>query len=161
VIALCLSGGKPPAAVEDRLATATRLVEGLTGAGVPIEDIHVDPCVFPISTGPDHGPAVLEAVSRIRERFPGVHTSAGVSNVSFGLPVRRLLNEAFLVMLVGRGLDTAIIDPCDAETMARLAAAEALAGADAFCKNYLQAYRSGKLQAPEPAQASGMQQPAG
>jgi cobalamin-dependent methionine synthase I len=150
VIALCMSSDSPPAGADDRVATATRLVNGLMAGGVPADDIYVDPCVFPISTGTDHGPAVLEAVSRIKALFPDVHISAGVSNVSFGLPVRKLINEVFLVMLLGRGLDTGIIDPCDEGVVARIRAAEALAGKDVFCAEYLQYYRSGKLDFMKP-----------
>jgi cobalamin-dependent methionine synthase I len=150
VIALCLSTGAPPKGLEDRVATAVSLVRRLTDAGVPPGNIYVDPCVFPISTGSQHGPAVLDAISRIRSQCPEVHTSCGVSNVSYGLPVRKLLNEAFLLMLLGRGMDAAIIDPCDVGLMARLSAAEALGGRDAHCMAYLRAYRNGKLEPPQP-----------
>ncbi len=146
VVALCLSGGAPPKGLEDRVATAVSLVNRLTSGGVPPDKVYVDPCVFPVSTGSQHGPALLDAISRIRSECPGVHTSCGVSNVSYGLPVRRLLNEVFLLMLLGRGLDAAIIDPCDRGLMARILAAETLTGRDAFCKAYLQAYRAGKLE---------------
>ncbi len=140
-----MSESGPPSGLDDRVATAARLVERLTSAGIPPGDVYVDPCVFPVSTGGAHGPALLDAVSRIRALYPDIHTTCGVSNVSFGLPARKLLNEAFLMMLLGRGLDTAIIDPCDAGLMARITAAEALIGRDNFCEAYLLSYRSGRL----------------
>jgi cobalamin-dependent methionine synthase I len=146
VIALCLSAGAPPKGVEDRMATAISLVERLTAAGMPAGDIYVDPCVFPISTDVAHGPAVLETIRRIRGECPGVHTSCGVSNVSYGLPVRKLLNEVFLLMLLAHGMDAAIIDPCDAGLTARILAAEALRAGDPYCTSYLRAFRSGKLE---------------
>jgi len=151
VIALCMSESGPPSGVDGRVDAAARLVDRLTSAGIPIGDIYVDPCVFPLSTGTEHGPALLEAIGRIRARYPGVHTSCGVSNVSFGLPVRKLLNEVFLVMLVAHGLDAAIIDPCQEGIAARIAAAEALAGRDEFCQQYLLAFRSGILEPRRPA----------
>jgi 5-methyltetrahydrofolate--homocysteine methyltransferase len=147
VIALCMSGSAPPSGAEDRVATANRLVQGLGEAGVALADIYVDPCVFPIGTGTEHGPAVMDAVSAIRAAYPEVHISAGVSNVSFGLPVRRVLNGTFLIMLMARGLDTAIVDPTEEGLMARIKAAEALAGRDPFCEQYLVAFRSGRLEA--------------
>ncbi len=150
VIALCLSSAAPPKGLEDRVATAIGLIERLTAAGVAPGNIYVDPCVFPLSTGSEHGPAVLDAITRIRSQFPDVHTSCGVSNVSYGLPIRKLLNEVFLLMLLGRGMDAAIIDPCDAGLMAKISAAEALGGRDKHCKAYLRAYRDGKLE-PLPA----------
>jgi 5-methyltetrahydrofolate--homocysteine methyltransferase len=148
VIALCMSSAGTPSGVDDRLQTASRLVERLTGQGVELDDIFVDPCVLPISTGPEHGPAVLEAIGCITKRFPGVHTSVGLSNVSFGLPVRKLVNEVFLMLLLARGLDAAILDPCDRQLMANVAAAEALLGRDEFCVRYLRAFRAGKLEMP-------------
>jgi len=153
VIALCMSGAAPPAGVEERVATAVRLVEMLTAAGVAPEDIYVDPCVFPISTGSEHGPALLDAVTRIRAVYPEVHLSAGVSNVSFGMPARRLLNDTFLIMLIARGLDAAIIDPCDEGVVARILAAEALAGRDDYCAHFLKAYRAGRIPPGTPTAA--------
>lgn len=146
VVALCMTASGPPAGVDDRVEIASRLVDRLVAAGLALDDIYVDPCVFPISSGAGYGPAVLEAVTRIRASFPDVHISCGVSNVSYGLPVRKLLNEVYLLMLIDRGLDTAIIDPCSDGLVARILAAEALSGKDEFCQNYLRAYRSGQLQ---------------
>jgi len=123
-------------------------VDGLTAEGMALDDVYLDLCVLPVSTGPEHGKALLEAIGQIRGRYPGVHISAGVSNVSFGLPVRKLLNEVFLVLLMARGLDTAIVDPCDRQLMMNLKAAEALLGRDEYCVEYLRAYREGKLELP-------------
>jgi len=113
-----------------------------------LDDIYVDACVLPVSTGPEHGKAILEAIGQIAARYPGVHISAGVSNVSFGLPLRKLLNEVFLLLLMARGLDTAIVDPCDPQLMMNIRAAEALLGRDEYCANYLRAFREGKLLLP-------------
>jgi 5-methyltetrahydrofolate--homocysteine methyltransferase len=146
VVALCISESGPPGGMEDRVAIASRLVDHLTGEGILLDDIYVDPCVFPIGTGFQNGLNVLEAISRIRARYPGVHTSCGVSNVSFGLPARKLLNEVFLIMLMSRGMDAAIIDPCDEGVIARITAAQALGGRDADCMGYIKAYRKGILE---------------
>ena len=145
VIALCLEASGTPKSADDRVATATRLIDQLTGAGIPVERIYVDPCVFPVSTGPEHGPALIDAIGMIKEGFPEVHISCGVSNVSFGLPERKLLNRVFLPMLLAKGMDTAILDPCDSQMMATIAASEALLGIDEFCMSYLEAHREGKL----------------
>jgi 5-methyltetrahydrofolate--homocysteine methyltransferase len=148
VIALCMGAAGPPTGVEDRIATACHLVDGLTAEGMALDDVYLDLCVLPVSTGPEHGKALLEAIGQIRGRHPGVHISAGLSNVSFGLPVRKLLNEAFLVLLMARGLDAAIVDPCDRQLMMNVKAAEALLGRDEYCVEYLRAYREGKLELP-------------
>jgi len=148
VVALCMGESGPPASLEARMATAYRLVDRLTADGVPIDDIYVDPCVMPVSIGMVHGKAVAEAIGQVTARYPGIHASAGVSNVSFGLPVRKLLNEVFLLLLMERGLDAAIVDPCDPQLMMNIRAAEALLGRDRLCTNYLRAYREGKLEPP-------------
>jgi 5-methyltetrahydrofolate--homocysteine methyltransferase len=146
VIALCMGEAGPPAGLEDRLVTAGRLVDRLTAEGVALDNIYVDACVMPVSTGPEHPKAVLEAVGRIMTEYPGVHTSVGVSNVSFGLPVRKLLNQVFLSLLMARGLDAVVADPCDRQTMMNIAAAEALLGRDEYCVEYLRVFRDGKLE---------------
>jgi 5-methyltetrahydrofolate--homocysteine methyltransferase len=146
VIALCLSDDGPPKTLDARLDIAARLVDRLTGDGVPLENIYVDPCVFPVSTGSDAGTFVLDAVGWIHSQYPGIHTICGASNVSFGLPVRKLLNAVFVAMLIARGLDSAIIDPCNSLTRACFLAAEVLAGRDEFCTNYIAAFRAGDLE---------------
>jgi 5-methyltetrahydrofolate corrinoid/iron sulfur protein methyltransferase len=148
VIALCMAESGTPTSVTDRVSTACRLVDKLTAEGLALDDIYVDACVLPISTGPEHGMSLLEAIGMITSRYPGVHTSVGLSNISFGLPARKLMNETFLLLLMARGLDAAIVDPCDRQLMANIAAAEALLGRDEYCVDYLRAFREGKLESP-------------
>lgn len=154
-IALCMSDSGTPASVEDRVNTASRLVDRLTAEGLAPDDIFVDGCVMPVSAEPESGRFLAEAIGQITARYPGVHTSVGLSNVSFGLPVRKLLNETFLVVLIARGLDAAIADPCNEQLMRGILAAEALLARDEYCAGYLRAYRKGKLEpaAVAPAQA--------
>jgi 5-methyltetrahydrofolate--homocysteine methyltransferase len=147
LIALCMTEAGPPSEIEDRVATASRLVDRLTAEGFVIDDLYVDACVMPASTSQDQGVKLLTAIHRIVERYPGIHISAGVSNVSFGLPQRKLLNQAFMLVLMAHGLDTAIVDPCDQQLMTNVLAAEALLGRDEYCAQYLRAYRQGKLAA--------------
>ncbi len=146
VIALCMSDDGLPTGYEDRIEIAARLVDRLTGDGIPLENIHVDPCVFPISTDSAAGTWVLDAVGHIHTRYPGIHTICGASNVSFGLPLRKILNSVFLPMLIARGLDSVITDPCNKLIRANLFAAETLAGRDDFCTNYIGAFRAGDLE---------------
>ena len=141
VIALCISESGPAAGAEAR-----RLVDLLAAEGVPLADIYVDPCAMPLSSGPEEVVAVLEVIPRIMAEYPGVHTSVGVSNVSFGLPARKLLNQVYLPLLMARGLDAVVVDPCDRQIMINIIAAEALLGRDEFCMEYLRAFRQGKLE---------------
>ncbi len=145
VIALCMSEAGPPAGVEDRVDIASRLLDRLTAEGFALDDLYVDACVMPISTSQDQGVKLMLAISQIAQRYPGVHFSAGVSNVSFGVPQRKLLNETYMLLLMAHGLDAAIVDPCDQQMMINVLAAEALLGRDDYCGAYLRAYRQGKL----------------
>lgn len=145
VIALCLSDRGMPADAEERVAVGRELVQAIMDAGVEPERIFIDPVVVPQGTDHRAGGWVLDAISELRALFPGCHITGGLSNISYGLPERRLLNRVFTAMCISRGLDSAVIDPLDREMMATVCAAEALAGRDEWCMNYLQAYREGKL----------------
>ena len=144
VVALC-QGERVATTAQQKVDTASRLVERLAGAGVALDDIYVDPLVFPLATDTGAGTAALEAFREIALRFPGVHTICGLTNVSHGLPARKLINRAFLVSALGAGLDAAILDPTDRELMAALHAAQAVLGRDEYCLGYLKAFRAGKL----------------
>jgi cobalamin-dependent methionine synthase I len=148
IVALCMSDEGMPETSDERLQIAGKLIEGLTGKGVSLSNIFVDPLVQPLSTRDDFGAEFLRAVEGIMTRFPGVHTICGLSNISYGLPERKLLNRTFAAMALAKGLDGLIIDPLDRGIIAHLIAAEALAGHDKYCTKYLKAYRSKKLQSP-------------
>lgn len=145
VIALCMSDDGMPETVEQRVSIADKLVNGLVSKNVPLENIYVDPLVQPISTNGIYGVAFLDAIEQIMTNFPGVHTACGLSNISYGLPERKLLNQTFMVMAILKGLDGAIINPLDRRMMAMILATEALAGKDEYCMNYIDAFRAEKL----------------
>jgi 5-methyltetrahydrofolate--homocysteine methyltransferase len=145
VVALCMSDEGMPETADQRLAIADKLINGLVQNNVKLENIYVDPLVQSIGTNPVYGREFLEAIDQITTRFEGVHIMCGLSNISFGLPERKYLNQTFMVMAIARGLDGAIVDPLDQKMMANIIAAEALAGKDEFCMNYLSAYRAGKF----------------
>jgi 5-methyltetrahydrofolate--homocysteine methyltransferase len=145
VIALCMSDQGMPETRDDRVAIADELINNLVKNNVAIENIYVDPLVQPISTRDDYGREFLNAIEAIMTGFPGVHTICGLSNISYGLPERKLLNQTFAVMAVAKKLDGAIINPLDKRMMANIIAAETLAGNDEFCSNYLSAYREDRL----------------
>lgn len=146
MIALCMSDAGMPETVDDRLKIADALVDGLVQKGVKVENIFVDPLVQPMSVNNHFGVAFLDAVEQIMKRFPGVHTACGLSNISYGLPARKFLNQTFMTMAIAKGLDGAIVNPLDKKMMANITAAEALAGRDNFCMKYLKAYRAGRLE---------------
>ncbi len=145
VIALCMSDAGMPESVEDRLKIADQLVNGLIQNNVKTENIFVDPLVQPVSVNKTFGMEFLNAVEEIMKRFEGIHTVCGLSNISYGLPARKFLNRCFMTMAISRGLDAAIMNPLDQQMMAAVAGAEALAGKDDFCMNYLKAFRAGNF----------------
>jgi len=143
VIALCMSDEGMPQTVDDRLKIADKLVNGLVQNNVPIENIFVDPLVQPLSVNDLFGLEFLNAIEQIMKRFKGVHTACGLSNISYGLPARKFMNQTFMAMAIAKGLDGAIVNPLDKKMMANIIAAEALIGKDNFCMDYLKAYRAG------------------
>lgn len=146
VVALCMSDEGMPDTADRRLAIADQLINGLVKHNVALDNIYVDPLVQPVSTNVDYGREFLQAIELIMTKFEGVHTMCGLSNVSYGLPERKLLNQTFVAMAVSKGLDGLIMNPLDQRMMAIIIAAEALIGRDNFCMNYLKAYRAKKLE---------------
>lgn len=145
IVVLCQSDTGMGRTVEEKLDIAKQMVEILTKEGTAPGDIFIDPLIYPIATDTQSAVAALGAIREIMRQIPEVHTICGLTNVSFGLPVRKLLNRTFLVAAMAQGLDSAIIDPTDRELMAGLAAAEAILDRDKFCAGYITAYRQGKL----------------
>jgi 5-methyltetrahydrofolate--homocysteine methyltransferase len=146
VIALCMSDEGMPKTVEDRLKIADKLVNGLLQNNVKMGNIFVDPLVQPLSVDDTFGTEFIKAVEQIMQKFEGIHTACGLSNISYGLPVRPFLNQTFMIMAITKGLDGAIVNPLDKKMMANITAAETLAGKDSFCMNFLQAFRAGKFE---------------
>ncbi len=146
VIALAMDDTGIQSDPEKRLSVARDLVNNLTAAGVDLDDIYVDPLTFPIGTGSDVGTSMLDIIEKIMTEFPGVHTIAGLSNISHGMPGRKFLNQAIALLAMDRGLDAGIIDPMDRYLMALIAGGEALLGRDDFSMNYITIFREGRFE---------------
>lgn len=146
IIALCMDDNGMPETTQERVAIADRLISGLTSKGVSITDIYIDPMVRPIGTGTHYGWVALETIRSVRAEYPEVHITCGLSNISFGIPARKVMNQAFLIAAMTSGMDGAILDPLDNRLMAFVYAAEALLGRDDFCMNYLMKFREGLLE---------------
>lgn len=145
VIALCMDDTGLPLGTDDVVARAVKLAGGLEGAGIPLDRIYVDPLIQPISTDQTKGLMTLEAVRRIAEDLPGIHFTCGLSNISFGLPQRKIVNRAYLTLLMGVGLDGAILDPLDDAIMAVVKTTEMLLDNDDYCTGYLDGVRAGQI----------------
>jgi 5-methyltetrahydrofolate--homocysteine methyltransferase len=139
VIALTMDESGLPETVEERLEIADRIIKTAEAYGVGRERILVDCLVLTVHKQQSTLQNALEAIRRIKKLY-GVKTVLGVSNVSFGMPERKLLNRTFLAMALEAGLDAPIIDPLLAENMDVIRAYEALAYKDVDSKDYLRIY---------------------
>ena len=146
VAALAMGDEGMPCIAGQREDTARRLIDTLVSAGVQPERIFVDPVITPLSTDQNTGLLVFQAIRAIKEHCPECHVTCGLSNISYGLPNRKLMNRVFLALSMMAGLDAAIMDPLDGKIMAELVTAEALLGMDEWCMGYITAARAGKLE---------------
>ncbi len=145
VIALAMATGRISPTVQERMAVIRQLMETLRGVGVPDEKVYLDPLVMTISTAPQGALVALDTLRAAHAEFPAAHLVAGLSNVSFGMPARGLINRTFLTLALAAGLDCAILDPLDRELRAAMLATDLLLARDPHCQHYLRAFRAGLL----------------
>jgi 5-methyltetrahydrofolate--homocysteine methyltransferase len=145
VIVLALDDNGIPKTVDDRMNIIDRLVAATRESGIADNMLFIDPLIMAISTGDDAGIIACETMRRVRKQYPDAHLTGGLSNMSFGSPARKYLNQAFLVLALEAGMDSAIMDPSSPGIAPLLLAAEAVLGRDRFCNKYNRAYRAGKL----------------
>jgi 5-methyltetrahydrofolate--homocysteine methyltransferase len=141
LVALAMDENGIPETAEGRLAACGRIAESCGAHDVPLEKVYFDPLVIPVSTDARQGVITLETLAAVKAAFPASKTTLGLSNVSFGLPVRSILNAAFLHMALYAGLDAAIMDPLNETLMAAVRSGEALVGKDRHFRRYTRAYR--------------------
>ena len=145
VIALCMDDSGMPESIVEICRRAGRLADALTSSGVNPDAIWIDPLVSPVSTQTGNGLTAMDAVGALKKSFPGVKTVCGLSNISFGLPARRIINRMFLALMMSRGLDGAIFDPLDRDLMAVLETTRMLLGNDDFCLDYMESFNAGRI----------------
>jgi 5-methyltetrahydrofolate--homocysteine methyltransferase len=145
VIALAMDDRGVPKEVEGRLRACDRILERAMAYGIPLERIFLDPLVLPLSVDTGQGMVTLRALEQIKARYPEAKTTLGLSNASYGLPRRGVINRALLLMAMYLGLDSVILDPLDARLMAHIKAAQVVLGRDTFCREYLRDYRKGRI----------------
>ncbi len=144
-----------PADAEQRMTNFREVVGKLDDAGVPRERMHLDPLVLPVSTDSMYGTHFMDATAQAANEFDGVHLNGGLSNISFGMPARKLLNMVFMHLCAEVGTDGGIIDPAatpmsamsqlDPESERFKLAKAVLTGDDMFGMEFIGAYREGKL----------------
>lgn len=156
VIAGATGKSSMPQNVEERVQNLKLLVKKLHEAGFEDGEIYLDPLVFPASVDSNNGKMIFEAISVLRQKFgQEIHFAPGLSNVSYGLPNRKLLNQVFTYLCVEQGCDGGIVDPrqinddilnsLDTTTNAFQLAKAFLVGEDEYGMNYIRAVRKGKI----------------
>ena len=146
-----------PQSAQERVDHASRMVDAAQERGMPLADLFIDPLIFPISVDSEFGNHCFDAIRQLRQQYgEEVHITGGFSNVSFGLPCRHIINDAFFLLAVDAGADSAVMDPVtsgleevfamDRESKGYQLAADMLLGRDRMCKTFLRAYRKGELQ---------------
>jgi len=157
VVVTAAGGTGMPANAEERIENASYIIDAALAKGIPLDRLFVDALVFPISVDSQFVLHCLDAFRHLRAKYgESIHLTGGLSNVSFGMPCRKLINEAFLNLAVEAGADSGIVDPvtsnlnrvfvADKSSRPYQLAQEMLLGGDPGCTNYLDAYREGELE---------------
>ena len=147
VVALTVDDRGVPHSVEERLAIARRIIAAAKEIGIPEQDIIVDCLTLTVGAEQEQAMFTLAALNAIKKEFD-VKTTLGVSNISFGLPARKIVNTAFLTMAMYAGLDLPILNPNIPENMQAVDAFRVLSGQDAGCAGYAEKYASFVSQPP-------------
>jgi len=143
---LCDDTGIPKSA-EKRIEVFDLIMSKAALYGIDEKRILIDPLVEMLCTA-DDGEGIfliLDVIKHIRTSHPNVHISGAISNISYNLPVRRLVNQAFTVLAISMGMDCAVLDPLNKDLRGVILAAEAMLGLDDLCIEYVTAYREGLL----------------
>lgn len=157
VVGLTLNSSGIPPTAEERFAIAEHIVNTAMSYGIPKEDVFIDCLTLTVSAQQAEAAETLKAVRMVRERL-GVHTVLGVSNISFGLPYRELINHSFLMLAMGSGLDLPIINPNVESMMNAVMAFNVLNNVDKDSMKYIEKfadYIPPAAGAPSGANASG------
>ncbi|NLL51626.1 MAG: methyltetrahydrofolate cobalamin methyltransferase [Peptococcaceae bacterium] len=145
VIALTCDNDGIPKTAEARIEIAKSLVEKAAEYDIAPDRIHLDPLVIALATDNNSVQNFVETMRVIKEMYPTIKITSGLSNISFGMPFRKIINQTFLTIATFFGMDSAIMDPCSRDMIAALLATEALMGKDRHCRKYNDAYRKGKI----------------
>jgi 5-methyltetrahydrofolate--homocysteine methyltransferase len=145
LIVLALDDDGIPETVDQRLEIISKIVKLTRKGGLSDGNLYIDPLIISLGTNQDSGLNAFAAIRSIKTQFPEAHVTSGLSNISFGLPARKMINQAFFVLAIEAGLDSAIMDPTDKTLYSLAFATDALLGKDDYCVNYTGAYRKGLI----------------
>jgi 5-methyltetrahydrofolate corrinoid/iron sulfur protein methyltransferase len=145
VIALALDESKSgmPKSNAERMDNLKRIFNATRNAGIPDENVFVDPLIMAVATDNKAALEVLECIRNIHAEYPNAHITGGLSNISFGLPERSLVNHTFLTLAMREGMDSAVCNPANHSLIGAVKTTEMLLGKDRFCRNYTKAAKNG------------------
>jgi len=145
VVALSLDESKSgmPKSTEERMGNIARIVEATRAAGITDDRLFIDPLIMSVSTDTNAGLESLECIRLTRETYPDAHITGGLSNISFGLPNRELVNRTFFALAMMQGMDSAICNPGNISLIESMKATDMLLGRDRFCRAYTTAAKDG------------------
>jgi 5-methyltetrahydrofolate--homocysteine methyltransferase len=142
VTLLCDDTGIPKSS-EKRLEVFDAIIKKAETYKIDPARLHVDPVIEMLASSEDGIAKILTTIKTVKERCPDIHVTGGASNISFNLPLRKFINRGFILLCMGAGMDSAIVDPLNQEMLGLIYAAEALLGKDEMCMDYISAYREG------------------
>jgi 5-methyltetrahydrofolate--homocysteine methyltransferase len=140
VIGLCMNDNGIPMTAEARLAVAATIIERATKAGIPLEDIVIDPLAMAMSADSNAGRIALDTIALVVKEF-GVNISMGASNISFGMPDRKYINATYIAMAIHAGLTCPITNPLLVEVNSAVLAADLSMGRDEYGMRWIKAFR--------------------
>ena len=149
VVALTCDKNGIPTDPEVKFQIAEDLIGQALAHDIPIGNVFIDPLVTTLATTSTSLLSFNDAVRKIKGKYPDVHITSGLSNISFGMPYRKAINTQFLALAMSAGMDSAIMDPTSPDMRATLYATDALLGNDEYCMNYLTAFRKGFIGPPK------------
>jgi len=143
IVALTCDSNGIPDDPRVKFAIAKQIVKEADEHGIAHDRLFIDPCVTTLATKQDCLINFCDAVRLIKAEYPNVHVTSGLSNISFGMPYRKVLNTQFLALAMAAGMDSAIMDPMSEDMLATMYATNALLNNDPYCSAYIKAYKRG------------------
>jgi len=141
VIALALDESKTgmPKTNDEKMKNIQFIMQVVSEYEIPDDKVYIDPLIMSVGTDNEAGQTAFEGIRRIREEYPMAHITGGLSNISYGLPNRALINRTFLTLAMGAGMDSAVVDPTNVGLIESMKATDMILANDRFCRNYTKA----------------------
>jgi 5-methyltetrahydrofolate--homocysteine methyltransferase len=145
VVGLTCDNNGIPTDLQTKVNITKSMVEKAAKYGITPDRIHIDPCVMALSTENNSLLNFAAEIKAIKEMYPTIHVTGAISNISFGLPIRALLNKTCMAFAIQAGMDSAVMDPMNRDMMGTIFATYALLGKDKHCRKYSKAYRAQQI----------------